>query len=162
CRFEKVPASHGTVLSLLVMPAVAGATDAFWDLVRALLDLTANAQEADRPVARGSLRYRWPPPGLDLEARARNKPGRSLLLDRIRVAAKPLVAFMIFGLNLPVGRFRPQAYLGEVIANSDFRKFDDGLRMTLDCTPALADRIERLLDDAQRHGIARYGLHRQA
>jgi hypothetical protein len=47
------------------------------------------------------------------------------------------------------------------VENTDFRKFDDGLRMTLDCTPALADRIEALLDAAEAKGVACAGAHRQ-
>jgi hypothetical protein len=35
------------------------------------------------------------------------------------------------------------------------------LRMTLDCTPALADRIEALLSKAEADGVARAGTHRQ-
>jgi Protein of unknown function (DUF3095) len=33
--------------------------------------------------------------------------------------------------------------------------------MTLDCTPALADRIEQRLLKAEADQIARFGLHRQ-
>jgi hypothetical protein len=33
--------------------------------------------------------------------------------------------------------------------------------MTLDCTPALADRLEDMLIEADNQGIARYGMHRQ-
>jgi len=68
----------------------------------------------------------------------------------------------IFRFGIPIGRFRPGTYLAEVIENSDFRKYDDGLRMTLDCTETLADRIEALLADAARRGVARFGLHRQS
>ena len=45
--------------------------------------------------------------------------------------------------------------------NSDFRKYDDGLRLTLDCTPDFADRVERRLVAAEEAGKARFGLHRQ-
>jgi hypothetical protein len=34
--------------------------------------------------------------------------------------------------------------------------------MTLDCTAALAERIEALLADAATHGVVVFGLHRQA
>ena len=34
--------------------------------------------------------------------------------------------------------------------------------MTLDCTPALADRLESLLASAAAAGLARYGVHRQS
>ncbi len=60
-----------------------------------------------------------------------------------------------------VGEFDPAVYRREVVENSDFRKYDDNLRMTLDCTPALADRIEQRLAGAQRDNIVRFGIHRQ-
>ena len=44
--------------------------------------------------------------------------------------------------------------------NSDFRKYDDGLRMIIDCAPELADALERRL--AAAAGTANYGLHRQS
>ena len=43
---------------------------------------------------------------------------------------------MRFGIK--VGNFVPKTYLQQVVENSDFRKFDDGLRMVLDCTAELA------------------------
>jgi hypothetical protein len=33
--------------------------------------------------------------------------------------------------------------------------------MTLDCTPALADRIEQRLANAARDNVVRFGIHRQ-
>ena len=62
---------------------------------------------------------------------------------------------------LRAGSFDMAAYVSEVVANADFRKFDDGLRMILDCSPDFADSIENRLSIAQSAGIIRYGLHRQ-
>ncbi len=67
--------------------------------------------------------------------------------------------FLIMRSGLRVGRFVPAAYLRQVVENSDYRKYDDGLRMILDCTPALADGLERRLAAAK--STALYGLHRQ-
>ncbi|MDX1732532.1 MAG: DUF3095 family protein, partial [Aurantimonas coralicida] len=61
-----------------------------------------------------------------------------------------------------VGGFDPARYRSELARNSDFRKFDDGLRMTLDCTAAVADRIEARLRDARAAGLAQTGTHRQS
>ncbi len=44
-------------------------------------------------------------------------------------------------------------------ANADFRKFDDGLRMTLDCTLGFADALEARLTAAD--DFANWGLFRQ-
>jgi hypothetical protein len=55
----------------------------------------------------------------------------------------------------------PARYSREAVENSDFRKFDYSLRTVLDCTPELADEIERRLTEAQAAGVVRYGSHRQ-
>ena len=60
-----------------------------------------------------------------------------------------------------IGSFDPKIYKRDVASNSDFRKFDDGLRMILDCTPQLAVELEARLAAAASNGIARYGMHRQ-
>ncbi len=59
------------------------------------------------------------------------------------------------------GRFDPAHYRARVVTNSDYRKFEDGLKLTVDCTPAEADQIEALLEAGRRAGICRFGLHRQ-
>ncbi|ACE91602.1 adenylate cyclase protein [Rhizobium etli CIAT 652] len=50
----------------------------------------------------------------------------------------------------------------EVASNSDFRKFDDGLRLTLDCAPGQIDRVEAILIAARARGEIDFGLHRQS
>ena len=54
----------------------------------------------------------------------------------------------------------PKNYVQQVVENSDFRKYDDGLRMILDCTAELADALKSACRGCSS-GIARYGLHRQ-
>ena len=44
----------------------------------------------------------------------------------------------------------------------DFRKFDDGLKMTIDIDPVRLARIEALLEDATARGVCQFGLHRQS
>ena len=63
--------------------------------------------------------------------------------------------------SITVGSFIPAKYTRELIDNSDFRKFDDSLRMVLDCTPELADEIEQHLAGCATTGVVRYGTHRQ-
>jgi hypothetical protein len=64
-------------------------------------------------------------------------------------------------MGITVGNFVPKRYLQQVVENSDFRKYDDGLRMILDCTPELADALTQRLAEAAANGVVRYGLHRQ-
>src|SRR5258708_39146335 len=66
---------------------------------------------------------------------------------------------MRFGIK--VGGFVPKTYVQQVVENSDFRKYDDGLRMILDCTPEVESALTQRLAQAASAGIVRYGLHRQ-
>jgi hypothetical protein len=99
------------------------------------------------------------PAGVELEARAAR--GGSLLRRRASVLALTLVSYLIMRFGIRVGGFVPGTYVEQVVANSDFRKYDDGLRMILDCTAELADDLEARLALAASEGVARYGLHRQ-
>ena len=84
------------------------------------------------------------------------------VMTRIVLGVRTLAAHVIFKTGLKVGGFDPARYRRQLVENTDFRKFDDGLRMTLDCTPALADRLETLLASAAAAGLVRYGVHRQS
>ena len=64
-------------------------------------------------------------------------------------------------LNRPLGGFDPKLYRSDVPRNSDFRKFDDGLKMTIDVDGEILKKIENRLESATQAGVCRYGLHRQ-
>jgi hypothetical protein len=161
CRWEAAPASRGVILSVLVVAAGSADDPAFRSLVGELVALIEGSPEAGRPLPDGGPGLSWPPPGLDLEARASRKDGERVSWRRSALLARTLAAFLIFRTGLNVGRFSPARYRRELVENSDFRKYDDGLRLTLDCTPEFANRIERLLLAAEANGVARFGLHRQ-
>ncbi len=161
CRWNDIPATRGVILSLLLAPARQG-DPAFRQLVETLLADLAKSADVARPVPDDAPGVGWPPPGLELEARVTRKTGAWLLLARLRVAVATLLAFVIMRFGIRVGGFDPAVYRRDVAANSDFRKFDDSLRMTLDCTPDLADEIEGRLARAQRDNVARFGVYRQS
>ena len=63
--------------------------------------------------------------------------------------------------NATVAGFNPKQYKSDVAQNSDFRKFDDGLKMTVDISADVLERVEQRLRQGEREGICTYGLHRQ-
>jgi hypothetical protein len=161
CRYEEIPSSRGTVLSLVAAPAPGASAEAFRGAIEHIARIVERTPDASRPVPGQRLRLRWPPQGMELEARASRRPGEALWLRRIKVLVWTLFAFVVMRFGITVGSFIPAKYTRELIDNSDFRKFDDTLRMVLDCAPALADEIERHLADCAAQGIVRYGTHRQ-
>jgi hypothetical protein len=161
CRWREMPASRGIVLSVVVAPVSPETLPGFRTLVEDVIALVGTSADAGRPIPDGGPTTTWPSPGLDLEARALRRRGGTLLGRKLVLAAKTLASVAIFRFGISVGGFVPGKYRRELVENSDFRKYDDTLRMTVDCTPALADRIQARLAQAQAEGVARFGLHRQ-
>jgi hypothetical protein len=159
CRFEEIPSVRGLILSVLVVPAAGAEPAAFRKLIEDVIALVERSPDAARPVPPGGPEIRWPPKGLDFEARA--KRGGPLLLRRMAVLGRTLVYYLIMRFGISVGGFVPQAYVRQVVENSDSRKYDDGLRMILDCTPELERALTLRLAAAASKGIIRYGIHRQ-
>jgi hypothetical protein len=157
CRFEEIPSARGIILSVLVVPARGADPDAFRKLIEDIVALVEGSPDAGRPVPPGGPPLRWPPAGLEFEARAQR--GGPLLKRRIAVLAQTLFVYLVMRYGIHIGGFVPKTYIQQVVENSDFRKYDDGLRMILDCTPELERKLTQLL--AKSAGVARYGLHRQ-
>ncbi len=161
CRFEEIPAVRGVILSLLVMPAAEANPDEVRKVIEAVIRFTERSPDASGPIPQELPRLRWPPQGLDLEARAQRRTGEWLAWRKAKLLVWTLLGVLIMRFNVKVGRFEPKKYARELVENSDFRKFDDTLRMVIDCTPALADEIEQFLKTAAAAGTVRFGLHRQ-
>ncbi len=161
CRFEEIPASRGLILSLLVTPAPGARRPDVDAVFTAVIRLTERDPDASGPVPNRLPALRWPPQGLDLEARAQRRAGEALLRRKAKLLVWTLLGYLIMRFNINVGRFSPEKYARELVENSDFRKFDDTLRMVIDCTAALADEVEAELSKAAAAGTVRFGLHRQ-
>jgi hypothetical protein len=161
CRWSPVESRQGLILSLIVRSVEEGDEAEFAAIVRQLLQLIAHGGEAQgHPASKTQIRFRWPPPGLELEAKAMR--GRhSMMRRKLALLMSTFLAYIVFKSGRRVGRFDPARYRDAVSANSDFRKFDDGLRMTLDCRREVADNIESFLAVAHTNGKVRYGTHRQ-
>ena len=159
CRFEEIPSARGVILSVLVMPTAGADPAAFRKLIEDIIALVEHSPDAGRPVPLGGPALRWPPAGVEFEARAAR--GGPLIMRRAFVLANTLFAYLVMRFGISVGGFVPKSYVKEVVENSDFRKYDDGLRMILDCTVELERALTQRLARAASTGIARYGLHRQ-
>ncbi|GJD50886.1 hypothetical protein OPKNFCMD_3634 [Methylobacterium crusticola] len=161
CRFEPWRAEHGLILSVLVVAAEGADRAAVRGVIEDVVRLAAAAPAMGRPLGAAGPRLRWPPAGLGHEARARGPKAGSRILRRLALLGETLLSYAIFRLGLRVGGFSPARYRRELVANADFQKYDDGLRMTLDCSEDTAARIVARLEAAEAAGLVRFGHHRQ-
>ena len=161
CNWEQVPSTLGTILTVILVPRGRFDEPRFTELVARLNALLADAAQARCPLPEGGPPLRWPPTGLELLARVRRRPGESAPWLKAKLAVETLFNAVLMWTGWKAGNFDPARYRRELVANADFRGYDDGLRMTLDCTLVQADRIEKLLAGAKAQGVARVGTHRE-
>jgi Protein of unknown function (DUF3095) len=159
CRFEEIPSARGLILSVLVVPARDADPRLFRDAIEEIITLVERSPDGGRPVPSSGPPLRWPPQGVEYEARAAR--GGPLFRRRVYVLGRTLFAYVIMRFGIKVGGFVPELYTKQVVENSDFRKYDDSLRMILDCTEELERALTDRLVAAAEKGILRYGLHRQ-
>lgn len=160
CRWNPVAARKGQIVSLLATPGRNASPETFRALVADVVALVNAAAEANPLPAEGPVPVLYLG-GMEAEARAQAPAGKRLMA-RLGVIVAVLLTVLLYRTNLVIGGFSARAYSRDVAANSDFRKFDDGLKMTLDLDAAALARIEARLRAAAETGICRYGLHAQS
>jgi hypothetical protein len=161
CRFARLPARNGVILSVIAVPGPLDDGAAFPRLAMDLLDLAVSRDADVRPVREdGPPKLAWSLANVVTEIKAAAaKRGR--LRAPFRSALSHVLAHVALKRDRKLGRFDPSRYMAALVRNTDFRKFDDGLRMTLDCGAETADEMEAFLARAEARGEVRFGLHRQ-
>ena len=156
CRWGVSPARQGLILSLIVAPR--GDDRRFAPFVAEIVRETLAAPDGGRPVAVETLVSGRPGAATAMEAAVYRSAGAAAPVAWARAALWWGMIQLYGALNLKTGGFDMKQYKRDLVDNADFRKFDDGLRMTLDCSPAFADRLEGKLAAAP---FVEWGAHRQ-
>jgi Protein of unknown function (DUF3095) len=156
CRWDPIEAKNGEIVSIIVMPLGEGRSTEFAKLVDDIIGIVEGEAEAGLPVPR---KFGFPPKGLKYEALASRRG--SLLARKLYILSESLAGWLVFRTDMKVGRFDGAAYKKDVARNTDFRKFDDGLKLTVDIASERVARLEARLAQASAAGVCRYGLHRQ-
>ncbi|WEX75589.1 DUF3095 domain-containing protein [Sinorhizobium numidicum] len=160
CRWNPIVARHGTIVSIIAVPGERGNGPEFQALIGDIVTLAEGEQRGGHPVPENGPEPRLSMQGVTAESRALAPRGRRFLTWSW-IALQSLVLFLFFRLGLNLGKFDVNRYKHDLAANSDFRKFDDGLKMTIDVSVERLRRIEERLKRAADAGICRYGLHQQ-
>lgn len=158
CRWEPLTPKNGKMMTLMVQGRDPGTEGKLLGGVLAAIgEILGDALPEHAPASRHSMRFRWPPRGLRLEARASR--GKESFAKRYRkVLISSLIQFFLERFNLKAGSYDAPVYREELRANTDFRKYDGLFRAVLDVSPDQAGRIERYLADQYRAGRLVYGL----
>ena len=143
CRWGVTPAKHGLILSLIVAPR--GDDQRFAPFLADFVGEVLAVEDGGRPVTIDTLVGGQAGPAVALESAVYRAGGASGLAARAKAGFIYGLGFLFNTFNLKVGDFDMKQYKRDLVSNADFRKFDDGLRLTLDCSPTFADRLETKL-----------------
>jgi hypothetical protein len=160
CRWSHMKSRSGTILSVVIDQVDGSGTDDFADLCRNVLGRVHHLDRAGHPAPVDGPGIQWPPKDTKLDAQV-SRAGIDLGKRKRQVLMETALAWVILKLGFKVGGFDPKKYKQEVAGNADFRKFDDGLKMTIDCDDATVTDLRAILDVAVKAGTIRYGLHQQ-
>jgi hypothetical protein len=160
CRWSHMPSRKGAIVSLVVTPDPDANPDDVAQVFQQVILASEQLERAGHPAPLAGPGSDWPPAGATLEAHAARGSG-TLGAARRKALCESFVAWVLIRTGLKIGGFDARRYARVVGDNADFRKLDDGLKMTLDCDPQTQAVIEGVLNDAQARGLLRYGLTTQ-
>lgn len=160
CRWSHMKARNGTILSLLVQPHNGVSDAAFAAVAQSVLEVVRHLDRGGHPSPPEGPGTGWPPPGAVLEAHA-SHGAMPLAKRRRQILLETAIAWVLLKTRIKLGGFDPAHYRRTVGGNADFRKFDDGLKMTIDCDADTVAQLRTLLDGAKAKGLVSYGMHMQ-
>ncbi|WP_333696781.1 DUF3095 domain-containing protein [Phaeobacter italicus] len=160
CRWNTIPARNGMILSVVVQPVPGAPSGSFERITSEVLAVAEQLQRSGHPVPAEGPDFSFPPPGIDLEARIFRGQG-SVIWKKLQVFL--ISAFAAFALSRkkPLAGFDASHYRQMLAANADYRKFDDGLKLTLDCPEEVRAALADILERAAAARLVRFGLHQQ-
>lgn len=160
CRWQPVRSRRGLVASVLVVAhGTAGQCAVTYRRILERIDEVVG--EADTcPVSPETLRLGENVSDFDVEAQLTSTASLTgVAMERLRVGATVAVGRLLFAKRASFGGMNGATYRQQVVANTDYRKFDDTLRMVLDLQPKELEELHAMLDSSQASGELSYGLH---
>lgn len=163
CRWQPVPSRRGHVVSLIVqaLDATEAERAECYRRVIGTLEQTLD-DDAGHPISLGGLRLGTLFGGYAIEARLRSgeAAGPRFRAAQAEARKRSLIGRALIALGASAGGFDGKTYPRELVENSDFRKFDEALRMVLDVSTQQLAVFEAALESARAEGHLVYGLHR--
>jgi hypothetical protein len=160
CRWTPMRSNNGKILSLIAIPQPGAKPDEVARVMRRIVDATRRLERGGHPVPPTGPGTGWPAQGMAIEAHA-SRRGGSLWLRKIALAAETLFSFVVMRMRLRLGSFDASHYMQAVTDNADFRKYDDGLKMTIDIDATARTELESVLAEGEEAGVISYGLFEQ-
>ncbi|MAC47384.1 MAG: DUF3095 domain-containing protein [Oceanospirillum sp.] len=157
CRWNKISSKKGITLSLLITPLPLSDNSQMGVVVQKIGEILGGNLELGNPVNIEMSSYKSIAQCLQQELRFHpgwHSPGYMKRVVEIGMAVP------LFGWGLHSYFPKANHYYGNLKSHSDFQKYDDTLRMIIDCSEEQSQTIEGYLLEAEEKGQLVYGFHR--
>jgi len=156
CRWNPIPSQSGRIVSLLVLAKKTKSTAIYRRLLQKLATIYADNLTEANPVKVTQMSYKTIGQCLSDEIRYHSPKWTKATLLRW---GEIILAVGIFRFKLPLFNFDASYYRNSLPFYSDYQKFDDLLRMVIDCSPAQIRQLRDYLEVCYQNGDLYYGLH---
>jgi hypothetical protein len=153
CRWMPIEKKGSKIISMIV-EAYEGKASIPADVLGELLKMINSDTPEGHPAPEDEIKFKWPVEGVDLEAKATGMSKAKLYL----------IAFIALILNKTgwsMGDFDPAHYRKQLSLNTDYRKIQDGIRMTLSLQHEKVSELRAFLENQRDKKALRFGLSEQ-
>lgn len=158
CRWTPIETEGRTIASIIVEP-VEGQSSIPTEIAEWIAALVRGDRNG-HPVPESGPGFTWPPVGLELEARA-TRGEKSLASQKRLLYLITLLAWVLDKTGWPLGAFDPKRYRQYTALNTDYRKIQDGLRMTVSLSAEQLSKLTAYLGEKNNLGLIRFGICEQ-
>ena len=147
CRWQPIPSRLGQVASVLVQARSADPVEAAATYARVLAKIELILAGDGRPVQAPRLQLQAFSGNFDTEAKIRSghRRGIGFRMRRLKARTEATIGRKLMDRERDAMGFPGDIYKGQVVANTDFRKFDDTLRMVVDVGANELEQIREFL-----------------
>ena len=161
CRWQPLRSQHGQMVCLLIQVLeqdIQNRHRLFGEILDEFTAILGQDLEPPAPVTKKTLRFKWPIKGLIIEAKL-TKARQSFIARYSYLLCQSFIQLILERFNLRAGGYNAPVYREELRTNADYRRFDDTLRLVLDCNETQIKAIEKYLADKHQSGKIAYGIH---
>lgn len=163
CRWSPIPSKCGQILSILVVvrEGTAPADEIYKQVLISIEDILGDHHESHPVTFSGvsNRRMSWKSVFAEVKMQTHGKNWGQKLGSLLWIVTTFAFMNIFIMLKWRSPLADSEKYVKEVAEGSDFRKFDDTLRMIRDCSVAQKQKIETLLEELWKKGQIFYGTY---
>lgn len=156
CRWQPLKAQNGTMLTLILVPKGGADEEEIIKVSDKIQDILAAPMPNFAPANKKTLRFKFPPRGLPMEIAAQAS-SNGWLKASVHTYITAFCQYLCESFGITIGGYNGSKYRDEIIAHSDYRKFDGSLRMVLDVSDQQAAHVISFLEDEHNAGKLCFG-----